>query len=1621
MASVTKAPDRYALYDGGWSAWSAYSGSQTLWPYTTRLAYELQYANDSNAVATSCSFTVTITPESQAVGRRIWISLYDEDPTYSSSPAVAGAYIDVPSAGRYTAVLDNIRANTNKLYFEIGLGDDDSPVVVENGISIKVEYFTPTGSTGTPSAPVSTSKSGDEQINFSWTYSGNGTQTGAELQWKTSSTDWQSLGTVSGSGTSYTASAFTFPKGSVSWRVRVTNSYGITGSWSNAASFTVTYPALTVSLSPKPVIIGQSLDLSFGGKYSSYPVTVTFKSGGTPVRDPLTTSSSSASVQASEDWFTAAGVSGDSMSVDVAVSDSLGRTGSDSVTVKKPKAGTATPSAPVSVTRDGTGAISFSWSYSGDGYESSAELEWKASGGDWQSLSSSSVPAWYFPVGSISWRVRVTNSYGLTSSWASASFTVSYPALSLTATPSPLILSETLSVAVTNRLSKTLTATFTYNGTPVRNPMTVTKDSFTVKPTEDWFTAAGVGGDTMSVVVAVSDANARTASTSFTLKKPAASTATPTEPVSVTKPGAKTIAFKWTYSGNGTQTRADIQWKPTNGDWQTLGTVSGTGTSFSAPAYKFPVGSNSWRVRVVNSFGVTGSYSSAASFTVSYAALGVDATPAALFVTEKVTVAIQNRLSRTVTIQYKNGNTLLVPAVTVAADSTGVTPTVAWFETAGASGNSMTVTVQATDDLGRTASDTFTLKKPQPSTGTPTEPVSVTKDGTAEITFRWSYAGDGTQTSARIQWKPQNGDWKTLKTVSGSGTSYKAPAYKFPAGSNSWRVKVTNSYGVEGSYSGAASFSVSYPAMSAAVAQPSVYIGNAETITVENRLSRPLTVTCKYNSTQLAPPFSVSADSFTVTPTAAWFSTAGVSGSSMTVTVAIEDDLGRTASVTFTAISPQGSTATPTSPKNQTVGGAEPTTFVWTVSEDWGSQTNAQLQKSTDGAAWSTLGSVSGSTPNWTAAAVSFPAGTNYWRVRVKNSFGIWGAWSSAASFTVEYAAVSNVVPVNSQTSGFFNKAAPKAFEAALEATGPVYDPFTFASAVFKWRAGTSGEWTEESMELSTDGSTAAVSFLADTFPAGTIQWAIEATDNTGRTTETPAYTLTALIADVEAQPVSPINTVESTNGPIAFRWAFGSVDGSAQTEAELKYSQDADTWTTVSVPGGSTVWEAPAQTFGAGTVFWRVRSKNSANVWGPWSNVVSFKALGAPVVGGVTGDSKPFCTIKWQTTGQEAYEIEIDGKAYGPYFGSTVREYTTREPLSDGSHRVRVRAQNRYSLWSAWAESTVVVQNEPGPSFIIMARENAGRAIVYMYSATIAPIITRQPQDYRGESGVASFLSLFKKWRSYSPDAPGMRSLWQYRSGPSASWLTFKDEAIDTWATCYPAASQAHDGYQYRVTLYNDVGSVVSRTATLNYGTPAGPASDLLTGEWKADTGYFLIYRNGKLIGKTYENAFVDMFAVGTCSYQVIQVIKDGYYTRGTLNFGQGPVIIEPESPLLAPAAGGDFLPLCLTDNAEAECKITKSVKTEKTWYSGAKYPTVEISEEEELSAGFSTFWLDSDSADADALEAMLGQEVVLKLPHGRIIVGVLESLPIVDSSWRRAYSVQLSQMEWSDFVDES
>lgn len=317
---------------------------------------------------------------------------------------------------------------------------------------------------------------------------------------------------------------------------------------------------------------------------------------------------------------------------------------------------------------------------------------------------------------------------------------------------------------------------------------------------------------------------------------------------------------------------------------------------------------------------------------------------------------------------------------------------------------------------------------------------------------------------------------------------------------------------------------------------------------------------------------------------------------------------------------------------------------------------------------------------------------------------------------------VTSTVVGTGKTSGYLNPHIAQEMAWDFVPDGDYYcaADWAQASAVFHWRSGTSGAWTN----VTASGANKSVTIPANIFPVGTIQWYVSGTDDYGTATDSPVYTLNTEDSSMTATPISPISTVEDGSAAIIFSWSVANDNGNAPTGADLQYSSDGSTWTAMaSVTGAATTYSAPANSLPGGVLYWRVRAYNADSVAGAWSEAVSFISVSAPAAPIVSVNAVPFAVISWQSVGQQAYKVTVDGVSYGPFFG-TVKEYAPSDYLEDGEHTASVEIQGAYGLWSQAGAVTFTIANVPGDGVTLIGAFDRDGVLSWETESTTADFL---------------------------------------------------------------------------------------------------------------------------------------------------------------------------------------------------------------------------------------------------------------------------------------------------------
>lgn len=495
---------------------------------------------------------------------------------------------------------------------------------------------------------------------------------------------------------------------------------------------------------------------------------------------------------------------------------------------------------------------------------------------------------------------------------------------------------------------------------------------------------------------------------------------------------------------------------------------------------------------------------------------------------------------------------------------------------------------------------------------------------------------------------------------------------------------------------------------------------------------------------------------------------------------------------------------------------------------------------------------------------------------------------------------------IGGPTAGYVNPRNPIDFSwtigrAASETYRCLNETFLPVHETLYWRESGSENWTSIAVP---DGASSYQLAENTWTPETTIEWYLSVTDDDGITTTSDVFSVSTTDEDSSATPEQPIDSIEIGNRPIMFSWTVTNPTGAEPTRIVVEWATSADAaeWTTLcDLSGAYYSYEAPANTFPGGSIYWRVKSYNTDGAAGPVSDPAVFTCVSAPSAPlNVTATSAPFSTIAWQSAVQTAYEISVDGKVVARKFGIGVYSYTLTEPLDDGEHTIGVRVQGPFGYWSDIATVRVITENQG--------------------TGTI-------------ELGGRFYIDGDLSWYSTNTD----------------------------------------EGKVYR------------------------------------------IYRDGKLIARTRSEYFTDRFVLGRHEYFILAELSGGNYIRSQAISG----IMKSCTMRIAPAAGGDWIELRLTENSNGMQNFEWQRNVTMRHYAGSAYPVAEFSPYQNRTASYDCAFTTVE--DAKAFEQLQGQVVILKSRGGEVAVGPLNPVSKTTNAFYITYRFSVQQIHWEDFIDDT
>lgn len=192
---------------------------------------------------------------------------------------------------------------------------------------------------------------------------------------------------------------------------------------------------------------------------------------------------------------------------------------------------------------------------------------------------------------------------------------------------------------------------------------------------------------------------------------------------------------------------------------------------------------------------------------------------------------------------------------------------------------------------------------------------------------------------------------------------------------------------------------------------------------------------------------------------------------------------------------------------------------------------------------------------------------------------------------------------------------------------------------------------------------------------------------------------------------LTPIQVYVEGTEPLIMRWQYEG----AYTQARytVQYTLDAPTSTTrtwytlASTTSSASTYTIPANSLPGGNVWLSVTVQDTQGKTAMDTSSIVVSATPRVTNVRITpSTSAPRITVGWDCSDQEAAQVRIDnGTTYdsGILFGKD-KTHTPDVWLSNGSHTVSVRAQNRLGFWSPWANVTISTSNSGGAAITLSA-----------------------------------------------------------------------------------------------------------------------------------------------------------------------------------------------------------------------------------------------------------------------------------------------------------------------------
>lgn len=343
------------------------------------------------------------------------------------------------------------------------------------------------------------------------------------------------------------------------------------------------------------------------------------------------------------------------------------------------------------------------------------------------------------------------------------------------------------------------------------------------------------------------------------------------------------------------------------------------------------------------------------------------------------------------------------------------------------------------------------------------------------------------------------------------------------------------------------------------------------------------------------------------------------------------------------------------------------------------------------------------------------------------------------------------------------------------------------------------------------------------------------------------------------------------------------------------------------------------------------------------------------------------------------------DGKTWSALATVTGAATTYTAPantFASGTNFWRVRTYNADGIAGEWsAQAEFICIGAPDAPVVTIAADSPRPAVAWQVDGQLAYQV-----ELAGQPVSSVYYGTEKTWTSptYLPD--GVYTVRVRVQNEYGLWSPWGEAALE---------------------VVNVPGAAISLTVE---------AEDAARLAWQTTGSYdfFLIYRDGRLIGRTTERSFTDAASVGAVRYQV-----RGCYS-GSANYGLSPEVaatIAVQYITLSDMDTGAILPLPYSESAHRTTSRTRKQEVQAVQLAGRAYPVIERSEHMAQSISVAcAFYTQEDCA---ALEAMLGHLVTVRTPEGRMVTGCLAQLTErTDGGFYSVYTFSVDQADWEEAI---